>query len=70
MTSPHINNSEFRALRALSAELATSLGAVGRAPWQILSGMTGGDGQGWRCVHSRLLIPFGVAYHLAVWDPA
>ena len=57
------------ALRELDAGLAESLGAVGRAPWQILSGVVGKDGRAWRCARSRLLIPFGVAYHLAVWDP-
>jgi aromatic ring-opening dioxygenase LigB subunit len=58
-----------KALLALDAGLAASLGAIGRAPWQILSGVVGKDGRAWRCAHSRLLIPFGVAYHLAVWDP-
>ena len=57
------------ALRKLDGGLAESLGVVGRAPWQILSGVVGKDGRAWRCVHSRLLIPFGVAYHLALWDP-
>jgi hypothetical protein len=56
-------------LRELDGGLAESLGAVGRAPWQILSGVVGKDGRAWRCGHSRLLIPFGVAYHLALWDP-
>jgi hypothetical protein len=56
-------------LLALDAALAEALGAVGRAPWQILSGVIGTDGRKWRCGHSRLLIPFGVAYHVAVWDP-
>jgi hypothetical protein len=55
-------------LLALDAGLADSLGAIGRAPWQVLAGMAA-NGQAWRCEHSRLLIPFGVAYHLAVWDP-
>jgi hypothetical protein len=57
------------ALLTLDPGLAESLGAVGRAPWQILSGVVGKDGREWRCGHSRLLIPFGVAYHVAVWDP-
>ncbi|HEV2782549.1 MAG TPA: hypothetical protein VGX25_24410, partial [Actinophytocola sp.] len=56
-------------LLALDAGLAEALGAVGRAPWQILSGVIGKDARTWRCAHSRLLIPFGVAYHVAVWDP-
>jgi hypothetical protein len=59
---------DLAGLLALDAGLADSLGAIGRAPWQVLAGMADG-GQTWRCEHSRLLIPFGVAYHLAVWDP-
>jgi hypothetical protein len=58
------------ALRGLDGDVAESLGAIGRAPWQILSGVVDKDGRAWRCVRSRLLIPFGVAYHLALWDPA
>lgn len=58
------------ALLGLDAELAGALGAIGRAPWQILSGVVGKDGREWRGVRGRLLIPFGVAYHVAVWDPA
>lgn len=61
---------DIDALTKLDGGLAASLGAVGRAPWQILSGVVGSDGRAWRCVHTSLLIPFGVAYHLAVWDPA
>jgi hypothetical protein len=57
------------ALLDLDAGLAGALGAVGRAPWQVLAGVIGKDGREWRCVEDRLLIPFGVAYHLAVWDP-
>ena len=57
------------ALLALDAGLAGSLGAVGRASWQVLAGALGKDGRAWRCVEGRLLVPFGVAYHLAVWDP-
>jgi hypothetical protein len=58
------------ALLEIDPALAGSLGAAGRAAWQILSGVIGKDGRTWHCGHSRLLIPFGVAYHLAVWDPA
>lgn len=55
-------------LLTLDADLAASLGAIGRAPWQVLAGMTAGERR-WKCVDSRLLVPFGVAYHLAIWDP-
>jgi hypothetical protein len=54
------------ALLALDAGLATELDAVGRAPWQVLAGTIGA---GWTCVNSDLLIPFGVAYHVAVLEP-
>jgi hypothetical protein len=57
------------ALLALDPDLAASLGAVGRAAWQVLAGVVGKDGRAWECTHNALLIPFGVAYHLAVWDP-
>ncbi|MFL6143316.1 MAG: hypothetical protein ACJ72N_15810 [Labedaea sp.] len=58
------------ALLAVDPGTAGALGAVGRAPWQILAGVVGKDGRAWECVRSRLLIPFGVAYHLALWAPA
>ena len=57
------------ALFAVDAEVAAELGAVGRAAWHILSGVMAKDGRSWECTHSRLLIPFGVAYHFAIWDP-
>ncbi|CRK55764.1 FIG00820085: hypothetical protein [Alloactinosynnema sp. L-07] len=61
---------DLDALGALDPEVAGELGAVGRAPWQVLAGAIAADGRAWRCVESSLLIPFGVAYHFAVWDPA
>jgi hypothetical protein len=56
---------DTEALLALDQQLAADLGAEGRAPWQVLAGL-GGE---WRCVQSDLLVPYGVAYHVAVWDP-
>jgi hypothetical protein len=56
-------------LLGLDAGLGVELGAIGRAPWQVLSGVIAKDGRDWRCSHCRLLIPYGVAYHVAVWDP-
>lgn len=57
-------------LRALDPRLATELGAVGRAPWQVLAGLADADPRGWKSVGATMLVPFGVAYHFAVWDPA
>jgi hypothetical protein len=57
------------ALLALDAGLAGELNAVGRAAWQVLAGAASAVGGPWQ---ARLLYsgaPFGVAYHVAVWDP-
>lgn len=56
------------ALLALDEEVAAELGAAGRAPWQVLAGALGASR--WTCADPTLLAPFGVAYHLAVLDPA
>ncbi|RKT53352.1 hypothetical protein [Saccharothrix australiensis] len=52
------------ALTALDPALADELGARGRAAWQVLAGVPGA----WRCARSELLVPFGVGYHVAVWE--
>lgn len=61
------------ALLAVDAGLAAELGAVGRAPWQVLAGAIEADieadHRGWTCAEAHLLVPFGVAYHLAVLEP-
>lgn len=53
------------ALAALDPDLAAALFASGRAPWQVLAG----TGDGWRGELLHSSIPFGVAYHVAVWSP-
>ncbi|WP_436495812.1 hypothetical protein [Actinokineospora sp. HUAS TT18] len=63
-------NVDLDKLLALDPKTADELGAAGRAPWQVLAGAIAKDGRPWRCVESSLLIPFGVAYHFAVWEPA
>jgi aromatic ring-opening dioxygenase LigB subunit len=55
------------ALRALDPVLAADLGAVGRAPWQVLGGVLSHGA--WTCADARQLVPFGVAYHVATLDP-
>ncbi len=57
------------ALRDLDPGLAAELGAAGRAPWQVLAGAVAADGRRWKSTDARQLVPFGVAYHLAVWEP-
>jgi aromatic ring-opening dioxygenase LigB subunit len=55
------------ALLALDESLARELDADGLVAWQVLAGAAAG--RTWRCGHSELLVPFGVGYHIAVWDP-
>lgn len=57
------------ALLALDADVAAELNAMGRAAWQVLAGAVLAVGGQWT---SKLLYsdqPFGVAYHVAVWNP-
>ncbi|SEQ69351.1 hypothetical protein SAMN05216188_104338 [Lentzea xinjiangensis] len=48
----------------LDPELARELGAQGRAAWQVLAGVPGP----WRCSGAEFFAPFGVGYHVAVWE--
>ncbi|MCE7009522.1 class III extradiol dioxygenase subunit B-like domain-containing protein [Kibdelosporangium philippinense] len=57
-------NADTEALLALDEGLAAELGAQGRSAWQVLAG----TGSGWQCVSSELMVPFGVGYHVVVWD--
>ena len=52
------------ALRALDPALAAELGAQGRAAWQVAANIPAA----WRCTRSAFLAPFGVGYHVAVWE--
>jgi aromatic ring-opening dioxygenase LigB subunit len=61
-----LRTADAKALRALDPKLAAELGAEGRAPWQVLAGAMG---EGRWTADARLMVPFGVAYHLAVLDP-
>lgn len=52
------------ALARRDPALADELGAGGRAAWQVLAGVPGP----WRCTYERMFVPYGVAYHLALWE--
>jgi hypothetical protein len=54
------------ALAALDPALAAELWAVGRAPWQVLAGATRASTWTGELLHSSR--PFGVGYHVAVWQ--
>jgi hypothetical protein len=57
------------ALLDLDVDLAAELGAVGRAAWQVLAGVALSVGRPWTADLLYSDQPFGVAYHVAVWDP-
>ncbi|WP_410578576.1 class III extradiol dioxygenase subunit B-like domain-containing protein [Amycolatopsis sp. lyj-108] len=56
------------ALAAVDPDFAAELGAGGRAPWQVLAGLAADDG--WTAEVLYSAAPFGVAYHVAVWEHA
>lgn len=54
------------ALRTLDPELGAELGVSGLAPWRVLAAFAGTDGWSARMLYSAA--PFGVRYHVAVWE--
>lgn len=62
-----LRSADTEALATLDVELAKDLWASGRAPWQVLAGATRGGA--WRGELLHTSMPFGVAYHVAVWTP-
>ncbi|HET6501331.1 MAG TPA: class III extradiol dioxygenase subunit B-like domain-containing protein [Amycolatopsis sp.] len=61
-----LETADVAALLALDSRLADELGAGGRVPWQVLAGL----GSGWRAELLYSAAPFGVGYHVAVWERA
>ncbi|MEV6912283.1 class III extradiol dioxygenase subunit B-like domain-containing protein [Amycolatopsis sp. NPDC051071] len=55
-------------LAGLDPDFAAELGAGGRAPWQVLSALAA-DGD-WTANVLYSAAPFGVGYHVAVWEQA
>ncbi|MGH3624159.1 MAG: hypothetical protein ACRDQ5_20605, partial [Sciscionella sp.] len=58
------------ALLDVDPELAAKLNAHGLTAWRLLAFAARASGRRWR---SELLYsdaPFGIGYHVAVWDPA
>lgn len=57
------------ALLALDRGLAAELGAGGYLAWQVLAMVALASGRSWRSEVLYTDAPFGVAYHVVVWDP-
>ncbi|GAA3084383.1 class III extradiol dioxygenase subunit B-like domain-containing protein [Pseudonocardia yunnanensis] len=62
-----LRDADTDVLAHLDAGLATALLAAGRAPWQVLAAAAAGGRWRGELLHSS--IPYGVAYHVAVWAP-
>lgn len=62
-----LRTADRAALAELDAGLAAELLVAGRAPWQVLAAATGGRAWRGELLHSS--VPFGVAYHVAIWVP-
>lgn len=63
-----LDDADPEPLAGLGPEPAASLWASGRAPWQVLAGAA--RGRRWRAAHRHSSGPYGVAYHVALWEPA
>lgn len=63
-----LDKADTAALAALDPAFAAELGAGGRAPWQVLAGFAGDDAWDAEMLYSAA--PFGVGYHVAVWERA
>lgn len=59
-----LKTSDTDGILAIDRAEARELGAQGVAAWQILAGVPGP----WRCARDDFFAPFGVGYHLAVWE--
>ncbi len=60
------------ALTALDPELCAAVGLTGRAAWQVLSGVFGGEagaGQPRKAESLYSGAPYGVGYHVGMWLP-
>lgn len=63
-----LDDADPAALLALDPHLAGELTAAGRAPWQVLAGAALAAGPGWRGELAYSGAPFGVGYHVALWQ--
>ncbi|HEY4020971.1 MAG TPA: hypothetical protein VGM75_19940 [Pseudonocardiaceae bacterium] len=58
------------AIAAIDPALATELGVVGRPALQVLAGIALAGGEPWQARELYSAAPYGIGYHVAVWDPS
>ncbi|GLZ34214.1 hypothetical protein Lesp02_64010 [Lentzea sp. NBRC 105346] len=59
-----LKTSDTDGILAIDLDLARELGAQGVPAWQVLAGVPGP----WQCTRAEFYAPFGVGYHVAVWE--
>lgn len=64
-----VARADAEALARIDPELAAAVGADGRAAWQVLAGIALGSGSAWAGELLYSAAPYGVGYHVAVWEP-
>jgi len=62
-------NADTGTLLSLDERLTAELGVTGRPGWQVLAGVAERAGTPWRAELLYSAAPYGVAYHVAVWQP-
>jgi hypothetical protein len=62
-----LRHADLAGLAALDPARAASLGAVGRAPWQVASAAAAAQGRAWTSSVWSDEAPFGVGYLVASW---
>lgn len=58
------------AVAAIDPALASELGVTARAAFQVLAGVALAGGDPWAARELYSGAPYGVGYHVAVWDPS
>ncbi len=64
-----LGSANLAVLLALDAQLATELRVAGREAWQVGAAAAQAAATAWRGELLHSAAPYGVAYHVAVWEP-
>lgn len=64
-----LGSADLSGLLALDAQLAVELRVAGREAWQVGAAAAWATATSWRGELLHSAAPYGVAYHVAVWEP-
>lgn len=63
-----LGSADLGALLAVDAGLSDELGVAGREAWQVGAAVAQASGSRWRGQLLHSAAPYGVAYHVALWE--